>query len=812
MRLERLRLLNFRQHADTEVLFRPGLTGIIGPNGSGKSTLLEAIAWAIYGALAARGTNETLRFNRAAAGAPVRVELDFSLEDGVYHVVRTVNSAELLLGDALQPIASGIRPVTDTLTRRLGMTYQEFFNTYFCGQRELQFLGAMRPAERARFLSQVLGYERLRAAQELARERRNLLRAEVQALRSTLGDPEALKRALDEAQRVAEEIAARAQEREAALATAVEALEKQAPVFRDLEKKRERVHAIATELRHLDVELARARTDAARAEAEIAALREVEAKLANAREELAPLASVEAEAEALAALREAETARRALAKQIRDAEVDLQRRARRLEEMTKVAAQRAQHEERVSNLKREREEWQAERDRLRAEWVRDREEAETLLRTLRERAAEVKAQIGQLAKAGPEGVCPTCQRPLREEFHRVMELLNGQLENVVQDGKWWKKRQTQLKREPAALRELEERWASLEKDLELAETELTKAEAAASDLEREAAEQAEYLAAVEKLRRDLTALPSGYDAERHKVVLADLERLRKAQQEAVRLEARLEQRPALEARKAEAEQRAREAAERRTRLLEEREALAFSEEEYARAREGYEAAEDARHKAELAATRLRAELDAARAALGQAQRAQEEYRRRAQEVAERERLVRLHDELDLALGRLRDELNARVRPELAEIAGTFLADLTDGRYNEIEIGDDYEIRVLDDGEPKPVLSGGEEDIVNLVLRLAVSQMIAERAGQALNLLVFDEIFGSLDEARRENVVRLLQRLQGRFEQVILITHIESIREGLDQVIRVRFDERSGTSSVTEERPERPAEEFEPAVV
>ncbi|MBI3081756.1 MAG: hypothetical protein HYY94_02360 [Gemmatimonadetes bacterium] len=91
-------------------------------------------------------------------------------------------------------------------------------------------------------------------------------------------------------------------------------------------------------------------------------------------------------------------------------------------------------------------------------------------------------------------------------------------------------------------------------------------------------------------------------------------------------------------------------------------------------------------------------------------------------------------------------------------------------------------------------------------------MIAERAGQALNLLVFDEIFGSLDEARRENVVRLLQRLQARFEQVILITHIESIREGLDQVIRVRFDEGSGTSSVTEERPERPAEEFEPAVV
>ncbi|MEW5917449.1 MAG: ATP-binding protein, partial [Gemmatimonadota bacterium] len=46
MKLNSLRLLNFRQHADTYIAFTPGLTGIIGPNGAGKSTILEAIAWA----------------------------------------------------------------------------------------------------------------------------------------------------------------------------------------------------------------------------------------------------------------------------------------------------------------------------------------------------------------------------------------------------------------------------------------------------------------------------------------------------------------------------------------------------------------------------------------------------------------------------------------------------------------------------------------------------------------------------------------------------------------------------------------------
>ena len=105
--------------------------------------------------------------------------------------------------------------------------------------------------------------------------------------------------------------------------------------------------------------------------------------------------------------------------------------------------------------------------------------------------------------------------------------------------------------------------------------------------------------------------------------------------------------------------------------------------------------------------------------------------------------------------------------------------------------------MLEDGVPKPVISGGEEDLANLVLRLAISQMIAERAGQNFSLLILDEVFGSLDEARRHNVVELLRGLQDRFEQVILITHIEPVREGLDRVISVRYDEESGLSVVTQ---------------
>jgi exonuclease SbcC len=78
--------------------------------------------------------------------------------------------------------------------------------------------------------------------------------------------------------------------------------------------------------------------------------------------------------------------------------------------------------------------------------------------------------------------------------------------------------------------------------------------------------------------------------------------------------------------------------------------------------------------------------------------------------------------------------------------------------------------------------------------------VAERAGQPLSLLVLDEIFGSLDERRRIGVVELLRGLADRFPQVVLITHIDSVKDTVDRVIRVELDARRGAALVREDEP------------
>jgi DNA repair protein SbcC/Rad50 len=209
--------------------------------------------------------------------------------------------------------------------------------------------------------------------------------------------------------------------------------------------------------------------------------------------------------------------------------------------------------------------------------------------------------------------------------------------------------------------------------------------------------------------------------------------------------------------------------------------------------------DEAARRLELDHTVARAEVAAAAERLRAAERAEEEAAARAAHAARLQAELRLHNELDKGLGDLRTALNQEMRPDLAGLAGEFLAALTDGRYDEIVLDEDYRLTVLEQGEPSPVISGGEEDLTNLVLRLAVSQMIAERSGHPLSLLVLDEIFGSLDEARRSHVLDLLRSLEGRFPQVVLITHIEGVRESVDRVLRVRYDEASGAAVVEEER-------------
>lgn len=797
MRLNSLRLCNFRQHADTFITFDSGLTGIIGANGSGKTTILEAIAWALYGQDAARGKKETIRSLRAGPNARVKVELEFELGGHRYRVERGLTHAELYLDGSEAPIANSITGVGDMLRRRLGMTRDEFFNTYFTGQKELDVMAAMAPSERAQFLSRVLGYERLRIAQRLVKERSRMIGAEVAGVRVAMPDAAGVERMhADAAQRLVEasERARRSAERRER-ATAL--LNDLVPRWQAAQREREQLQEALAELRVADSEATSYARDLERVNRDLAEVETAAAELQRLAVELAPLGALAEELQRLDRLASEEGRRRTLLEAERSLDEELRRLRERRE---RIETAPALEEEVTLELEQKRamlEQVQGELEARRTEWVRDRQEAETKHVALRQQWVEISENRARIMESGEDGMCPTCERPLHDHYRTVIDHMDEQLETLKADGRYFKARLEQLEDMPPEIRALDEKRRSVFEEVGRLERRLAKVQLAVQELSQLVRELQAKEQRFEQVRRDRESIPGGYDAARHVAARRELERLRPLDARATRLATQLERRDALESERARAAGGLAAAQARAASLAARRDLLSFSEQGYADLRARHDVAAAELRTAELDAVAATGEAATAQAGVARAEQARAELARARAQLDALEREKRLHDELDRAYTDLRTDLNVQLRPEMSELASAFLTELTDARYDELELDDSYNLTVLEDGIPKPVISGGEQDVANLCLRLAISQMIAERAGQSFSLLILDEVFGSLDESRRQNVVELLRGLQDRFEQVILITHIEQVREGLDRVISVRFDEETGTSVVTQ---------------
>jgi exonuclease SbcC len=144
----------------------------------------------------------------------------------------------------------------------------------------------------------------------------------------------------------------------------------------------------------------------------------------------------------------------------------------------------------------------------------------------------------------------------------------------------------------------------------------------------------------------------------------------------------------------------------------------------------------------------------------------------------------------------RTYLISQIRPALSQHASELFNELTDGKYSEIELDEDYNLLLYDRGSPYSIerFSGGEEDLANLCMRLAISEIITERAGSVFNFIILDEIFGSQDNIRKQNIIKALNGFSSKFRQIFLITHVDDIKHFTEHTIDVSEDD-SGISTL-----------------
>jgi len=145
-------------------------------------------------------------------------------------------------------------------------------------------------------------------------------------------------------------------------------------------------------------------------------------------------------------------------------------------------------------------------------------------------------------------------------------------------------------------------------------------------------------------------------------------------------------------------------------------------------------------------------------------------------------------------------------PEIEERANVLLDRLTDGKMHvrletlkEKKTGgtkETLEIVITDEqgvARPYETFSGGESFRVNFALRIALAQLLAERSGVRVRTLVIDEGFGTQDEQGIERLVDAIQAIREDFSKILVITHLERLKQAFPVRIEVEKDPVTGST-------------------
>ncbi|HKP54547.1 MAG TPA: SMC family ATPase [Chloroflexia bacterium] len=151
----------------------------------------------------------------------------------------------------------------------------------------------------------------------------------------------------------------------------------------------------------------------------------------------------------------------------------------------------------------------------------------------------------------------------------------------------------------------------------------------------------------------------------------------------------------------------------------------------------------------------------------------------------------VYDELAGAFGKngIQAMIMENIIPELEDETNALLGRMTDGRMSVAfpfqketkttkSVVETFDINISDEMGTRAyeMYSGGEAFRVNFAVRIALSKLLARRAGTQLQTLVIDEGFGSQDGQGREKLVGAIRSIQEDFEKILVITHIEELKE------------------------------------
>lgn len=847
-----LRVAGFLSYRDpVELDFRSfDLACISGHNGAGKSSLLDAITWSLFGE--ARGkSSEVINLNQDVKAA--EVTLTFQHEDNTYRVQRTLPRNKSTILEFQIKNHDGWRPLTEKTTRdtqarieqTLHLDYDTFVNASFFLQGKADQFTQQNPGKRKEVLSSILGLEMWEEYKNRSADRRKLIEREVDTIQARiaeidleLAEEEIRKARLSELESMLKELTSARTAQETILESikmAAAALEEQRKLVDTLNASlgRSRAHLAGLETRFADKQ----------------ADRDSYANLVNRAKEIESTHKewqrIRKELETLdqtaSQFHEHEHKRTPFLQKIAIERARLEQEMELLQEQEKVISEQSsavsELNAQISTAQRSLEEAGA-RVAQRTQLENERNTARETQAAMKVENETLKSEMNQLKEridalnSAQGATCPLCGQEL-SEAHRKSTLKQLEEEGKQKGDRYRfnQKAFTDLAQEitnyelqvtklaPAEnerirfsseISQLTERLGNLQftsNEWETSGKKRLKEVENILESEKYAIEEHKQLAKIDK---ELSKL--GYDAAAHDELRDRENELRSIEEDFSNLKSAKEVSKQIEGeiRNLEAE------------IQERKKEIESLNKDYETAQLNFVRAEaqapnlDA---AERELFRLRESENKARSELGGAKQRVDvlstQRARRAEFEKEREHLqqrVVQHKTLERAFGKdgVPALLIEQALPQIEEKANDLLDRLSDGQMSirfvtqaeykdkkrddlretlEIQISDSAGLRAYE------MYSGGEAFRVNFAIRLALSEILAQRKGARLQTLVIDEGFGSQDELGRQRLVEAINLVKDDFAKILVITHLDELKDAFPTRIEVEKTERGSMVTV-----------------
>jgi len=840
----RLSLRNFMSYRDNvpPLLFDGIHTACIsGDNGNGKSTLIDAMTWALWGRARAKSDDDLVHLGQTE----MEVEFDFAVGEQPYRIIRkhskprqrgrsgqTILEFQIATGSGFRSITgNSIAETQRDITNRLHMDYETFINSAFLMQGHADEFTVRRPVERKEVLANILGlslYDELEGqAKEMAKQEgleKAQLESTIHDISVELANKPTYEKEFEQAQSELSSIEKVMKEQEARL--------------NSLRLKKESLENKRLQLTQLQEHIAKTKRELERREEEI---KQHRSRLKEFEDIIAQRASIE---EGYAQLVEARKLCDELNQKLTLVNKLNQRKYQLDMAITKAGQQLLQDHAIAQNRITELEARSQKLPQLKNELLQTQTqlnqlaEVEETLRRKRQDSQKRQAQIHYLESSktqleqqimeleeklsllsGQSGAkCPLCESELGLEGRQRIETKYRTDKDSHADS--LKSNQAELDRNKRELQSLESEISQLEAKLDkdkvtiqgkasILNQTIKEAEQASNSLREERqrlTEIEQHLArkdfataeqqALTELEAEIAKLD--YDSQQHEQVrqsLTDLERHETSKR-------KLEEADRLINQEREAASRAEEAAQELRHSLEsdiqkgqeltmELNSLPKLVEDLTRSETEYQALAARQKQAQETTWKLKGKLQ--NCSELEIKRAEKE-----KQLGQASRQERIYLDLAQAFGKkgIQALLIETALPEIEVEANRLLGRMTDNRMHvkietqrETKKGDTIEtldIKIADELGTRnyEMFSGGEAFRINFAIRIALSKLLARRAGAPLPTLIIDEGFGTQDDVGIEKIKEAINSIQDDFDKIIVITHIEELRDAFPTRINV----------------------------